>query len=413
MGSRKNMKAGSSDPRASPLSAPKSTSYITSRGRLAQLLVEGPGIESAKIFVRTEAGEKFVLLRERRSPDLGSYTYYPARLTHVAGPSVVITGVVRDAETQRPLSGVTVKSQSRHGEPISGWGPDFVRAVSDDQGRYRLEGMPVGSNNRIAAIAPDCDIAYLSMSEHAATDAANRTREIGFDLRRGVWIKGRITDKRTGKGLSGRLAYYVKKTSPSYQFVRALRVDQRDRLLSDDVGHFRIAVLPGPGYITFMADEHQDYPRAETIVTLDGTQKKIGTSMLKTGPFILMAQFYTWNQSAGVSFNLKGYDPESGRHVYSSDLERNLAGHVLVNGLPAEELVVQLQPAGKHGGRRHDAHAIQEITPEVDAAAVDVTIRLQRGTTVTGRIVDGNGESINEALVISHLITSPLSLFSA
>ncbi|MEM9660571.1 MAG: carboxypeptidase regulatory-like domain-containing protein, partial [Planctomycetota bacterium] len=124
------------------------------QGRIAELLVEGAHIENSKIFARTEAGEAIELLRERRSPDLGRYTYHPATFTHVAGPTAVIAGVVRDSETDAPLAGVTVKSQSRHGEPISGWGQDFVRAVTDGEGRYQLVGMPIGSDNRIAAIAP-------------------------------------------------------------------------------------------------------------------------------------------------------------------------------------------------------------------------------------------------------------------
>ena len=78
-------------------------------GRIAELLLEGPGIESAKIFARTETGKKIELLRERRSPDLGSYTYYPAELTYVAGPSVVITGV-------RPRRGNPKTTDRRYGE---------------------------------------------------------------------------------------------------------------------------------------------------------------------------------------------------------------------------------------------------------------------------------------------------------
>jgi beta-lactamase regulating signal transducer with metallopeptidase domain len=377
------------------------------RGRIAELLVEGPGIESTKIFARTEKGEKIELVRERRSPDLGSYVYHPAELTLIAGPSTAITGVVRDAMTQAALAGVTVKSQSRHGEPISGWGQDFVRAVTDEQGRYRLEGMPIGSDNRIAAIAPPGDIPYLSTSKRAATTSQSGPIEIDFELPRAVWIEGRITDKQTAKGLAGRLAYYVKQGNPSYGIARSLYVDERDRLQSDDEGYFRIAALPGPGFITFMAHDHQNYPRAEAIVKPDGTREKVARSMLETAPSILMPQNYhlvaevdpaenakrvelnleldpgkslfgrvvdpennpvmgyyyagqmaqftdIWRPSAGDKFELRGYDPESPRHVYFAHSERNLAGHVVVAGEPPEDLVVKLQPAGAVKGRLVD-----------------------------------------------------------
>jgi hypothetical protein len=100
--------------------------------------------------------------------------YHPAELVHVAGPSAPITGIVRDADTKLPLAGVMVKSQARHGERINGLGEDFVRAVTDTEGRYRLLGMPIGSENRIAAIAPYSGIPYLSMSKKSATSAPAR-----------------------------------------------------------------------------------------------------------------------------------------------------------------------------------------------------------------------------------------------
>ena len=115
----------------------------------------------------------------------------------MAGPSTAISGVVRDAHSKTPLAGVTVKSQSRHGERISGWGQDFVRAVTDQHGRYRLEGMPIGSENRIAAIAPNGGIPCFSMSKKAATDGQTGPLGIDFELLRGVWIEGRITETRS------------------------------------------------------------------------------------------------------------------------------------------------------------------------------------------------------------------------
>ena len=36
------------------------------RGRIAELLVEGPGIETVKIFARTEEGEKIEVLQQRQ-----------------------------------------------------------------------------------------------------------------------------------------------------------------------------------------------------------------------------------------------------------------------------------------------------------------------------------------------------------
>ncbi len=374
------------------------------RGRIAELLVEGLGVESAKIFARTEAGEPIVLLRERRSPDLGEFTYHPAEFTYVAGPSVPIEGVVRDAETKQPMPGITVKSQARHGERINGWGQDFVRAVTDAEGRYRLTGMPVGEGNRIAAIAPN-DEPYFSTSARAATRGDQQSLEVNFDMPRGVWIEGRITDRQTGRGLPGQLDYAVSKDNPQYEIARSLNVDERDRLQADDNGRFRIVGLPGPGFVTFMAFDHQDYPRSNAIIGLDGTPKTPETRMLDTGPSLIVlgnshavaevnpaaddqryelnlqldggkivghvvdetgrpvtdfmysgriAAFGTWQRGSGDAFELVGYDAAAPRRVLFAHAERKLAGVLSVDGESPENLVARLQPAGKVLGRLVD-----------------------------------------------------------
>ncbi|WP_425398743.1 M56 family metallopeptidase [Aeoliella sp.] len=375
-------------------------------GRITELLMEGPGIESAKLFARTELGESIELPRERRSPDLGTYTYYPAEFTVVAGPSTPITGVVRDSQTGETIGGVTVKSQKRNGEMISGWGQDFVRAVTDEQGRYRLEGMPIGSDNRIAAIAPEGDVPYFSQSKQSETTADEESVEIDFDLVRGVWLAGQITDRQSGEGVSGRLSYYVAEHNPAYDTARNLGVDERDRLQADAEGRFKIAVLPGPGFLAFQAHNHQDYPRSKAIIKPDGTNEPLGKDMVKTRPSYLMPQNYhlvaqidpvaaeaapqlqfelgdddqlvgrvvdpdgkavtnydfsgrnaafsSWESPDSGKFTLLGYSPDKPRHLYVANLDHSLAAYVLLEGEQPDELVVQLQAAGHVRGRLVD-----------------------------------------------------------
>ncbi|TWT90290.1 Regulatory protein BlaR1 [Pseudobythopirellula maris] len=379
-------------------------------GKIAWLLLEGPGIESAKVWTRTEAGEAIKLMRERRSPDLGFYTYHSSEFTHVAGPSVPITGVVRDAETKDPLAGITVKSQRRHGEQIGGWGQDFVRAVTDKEGRYRLEGMPIGKENSIAAIAPSGDTAYFSAERAAPTKTGEPTR-VDFDLRRGIWVEGHVTDKQSGKGLPGRLKYYFDGKNPNFSEARSLGVDERDRLRARDDGGFRIAALPGVGYVAFLADDHETYPSAEGVLKANGRIEKPNESMIRTRPSYLMTTNYhvvaeidpaegaqqvrldleidggslvvgrvtdpagkpvagyryagrqarmigSWRPAKEDRFELLGYDREKPRHFYFVHQERQLAGHAVIESdLPAD-LVVQLQPAGRVTGRLVDQDGV-------------------------------------------------------
>lgn len=65
---------------------------------------------------------------------------------------------------------------------------------------------------------------------------------------------------------------------------------------------------------------------------------------------------------------------------------------------------------GKTGGPRTYAHAIVKIDPESGADPMALKFELQPGGTATGRMVDERGDPIQEALVVSRLNVSPLSL---
>ncbi len=380
------------------------------RERIVQLLVEGPGIQADTIYARTRAGERIELLQERRSPNLGNFVYHPAELTHVAGPSKPIVGRVRNKRTGDPLAGITIKSQERHGNPISGWGQDFVRTVTDDQGRYRLEGMPIGSDNRIAAIAPE-DRAYLSTSHRAATDIDAEQLEIDFALTAAVWLEGRVTDASTGKGVPGRISYLVNEDNPDRDAAAGLgSVDERDRHQAAEDGRFRVPGLPGPGYVTFEADDHEKYARATGITTADGQSLPVAGGILRASRTLLPISSYhviaevnpqqdsgrhelnlqldsggslvgrfadrdsqplgdtsgiyysgrlaafsmSWDLARGDSFEVIGYEAARPRRLVFYDPQQNLAGSLLLQGQPPEPLVAQLLPAGKVRGRLVD-----------------------------------------------------------
>lgn len=374
------------------------------KGRIARLLLEGDGIETQKVRVRTEPGGKITLFRESRSPDLGKWTYYPSHFEHICGPSIPVTGVVRDKASGKPLEGVTLKSQTIHGERISGSGSDFIRAVTDKDGRYRLTGLPIGSDNRIAAIVTDGEIGYPSQSQRADTSIAAgdlQEREVSFDMTPGVWLSGRITDADTGKGLTGQIQYYADASNPNSKLLRR-GVDERDRLRPNDDGFFRFSVFPGKGYLAFLADKASDYPRASNITKPDGSQKP-APAMMDTRPSFLLTRnnnivaefhpqkgdtsyeldltlgegvtetgtvvgpdnqpingfhyfgdtrsFSSWKAVSGNEFLLKGCRAGVPRHVYVVDAKRNLAGHAEVLGIPNETLQVEVAEAGSVKGR--------------------------------------------------------------
>ena len=70
-------------------------------------------------------------------------TYHARRFEYAAEPTRPIEGVVRDKDTGKPIAGVTIQSDKFAGTNTSGDGS--VRTVTDQDGRYRLMGMPDGN----------------------------------------------------------------------------------------------------------------------------------------------------------------------------------------------------------------------------------------------------------------------------
>ena len=192
-----------------PAGAPSATSGPDGRFRLVGFprdavvtaSIRGPGIETSEIHLVTRDLPTFRLPLFPRGP---VNIYYGARFDHVAAPLRPIVGTVRDQDTGAPISGVRITGTAdipRSGIPTPG-----IEATTDAQGRYRLNGLPVARGFRLFTEAPGqpyVDGGFLC--EKAAPGAGPFTFDIA--LRRGVLVRGRLTDKATGRPLRG-LVYY-------------------------------------------------------------------------------------------------------------------------------------------------------------------------------------------------------------
>src|SRR5262249_113813 len=125
-------------------------------------------------------------------------TYYGPNFRHVAAPNRPVVGVVRDKDTRKPLAGITVESYTRAIGPGLREGLNVVGTTNDAQGRYRLVGMPKGEGYTIVAI-PDGDRPYVAMHKDVPDGPGLAPVTVDIELKRGVWIEGKITDKVTGK----------------------------------------------------------------------------------------------------------------------------------------------------------------------------------------------------------------------
>src|SRR5262249_39246132 len=113
-----------------------------------------------------------------------------------------IVGVVRDKDTKQPLQGVTIRSLKLANNPTHHFSDsgEFARTTSDAQGRYRLMGMPKGEGNKVMVVPPD-DLPYSRISVDVTDSLGLDPVTLDVELKRGIWIEGKIIDKVTGKAL--------------------------------------------------------------------------------------------------------------------------------------------------------------------------------------------------------------------
>jgi RNA polymerase sigma factor (sigma-70 family) len=216
------------------------------RERVAALLIEEPTIETGQVNVLTRAGVKTVTIPYYDNfPEAGELTYYAAAFDHSAAPCRLVTGVVRDKATGRPIAGAEIRA----GTPFN----HLLRTTTDKEGRYRLTGLARarrGKSQVILALSPE-DAPYLAASKEAkvSEDAPRDPVSIDFELKKGVWLEGQVKDKE-GRGVEAFLTHFV--------FIEALGKDDAPELYlpvpndgarTDGKGRFRIVIFPGRGLV--------------------------------------------------------------------------------------------------------------------------------------------------------------------
>jgi beta-lactamase regulating signal transducer with metallopeptidase domain len=208
------------------------------RGRTASLWIYKPGIAVTLPNVAT-------LPIETTSRTLQNYiattaTQYGARFEIAAEPERLITGVVRDADTGKPLPGVLIKP-----------GSDIrAQATTDAQGRYTLLGLPKKKGLEVTAIPNDQQPYFMRIMDVPQTPGLGPVT-VDFELHRGVWITGKVIDHATGRGVPDTRIYYLPWRSNPYvknlpEWQRNLRIQgPEDRYHSGPDGTYRVVAAPG------------------------------------------------------------------------------------------------------------------------------------------------------------------------
>ena len=337
---------------------------------------------------------------------------------------------MRDLDSGRPLAGIMV-----HGEHSLEFGSgEYVHAVTDAQGHYRLVGLPQGQEGNVLAVAPgdfpyygrrkarlqvppDESLPYLRALVPVGKSDGPGPVHLDINLKRGVWITGRLIDRETQKPVRGQVEYFVFVDNPRYQEYPGFRSARIGPYFVGGDGAFHFAAFPGPGMIAARADE-PGYVRAVGVEKMKGRKDK-DNGFLRTSPSIVVPD----------NFNvLDPIDPAPGTETLSHDLllesGRSLAVTVLgPDGKPATDLlamglqemsggrrsrpgrrdirVASLMPGrSRTVGFRDDAkRLVGELVLRGDETRPQ-TVTLQPWGVLTGRVVDAEGQPVAEGNIL-------------
>jgi RNA polymerase sigma factor (sigma-70 family) len=236
------------------------------RDRIADLTVEGPTIETRVVHVVTRPGlgdadlripENTIFFGGGEIKELRMKPYYPPSFTHTADPCRVVSGVVRDKATGKPIAGAVVRGD----QPVR-YPAYYNRATTDKEGRYRLTGLPLTPEGRPIVPSPSVVVLppegepYLALRKALPADREAKETKFDFDLPRGVWLEGQVKDKATGRGVPAQLQYFAftewklegRMILPTGEGVQQYR-DPFRQLTTDREGKFRILAAAERGML--------------------------------------------------------------------------------------------------------------------------------------------------------------------
>jgi hypothetical protein len=377
------------------------------RERVVHLRIEGPTIATQIVNVMTRPGEKIRLPLSRSHPRGEPITYHGDAFEILAEPTKPVVGVVRDRDTGKPLAGVTI-SPNKITNPwnISNHNAGLIQTTTDKDGRYRLVGLPKGDDNQLLATTDD--LPYLPLSEKVENTPGLGPVTVDFDLKRGIWVKGRVSEKTTAKPLVGGVGYYCFRENPHHKDIPSALLGYGRRTRED--GSYQFPVVPGRGLIAVQVSHNDRYLRGVGTEKIKGPREKMGDDEgFDTYPFMCQ----TWNMSAVVEIN-----PKPGDESITCDLiavpARSMKGTVLGpdgkplagarqyrwDTLPGSEFTVWGLPEGKlpkpwqielvHEGRK-----LAGFVTVYGDEKEPLQVRLQPWGTVTGRLVTPQGEPLS------------------
>jgi protocatechuate 3,4-dioxygenase beta subunit len=247
------------DPEGKPVAGARLTlTGVAAKGHAAQPSARGweGSLPGQPAVLTTGAGGRFhvagagrdrvVRLRlEGRGIATAVVEAHGASFEHQAALSRPIRGVVRDKATRKPLPGVTV---------IAG----LCQAVTDKEGRFELLGMAKAEGYGFW-LKPAEGQPYFRRLAGVKDTPGLEALTGDFEMVRGLMVRGKVTDKGTGKPVAGAWVMYC----ALYGNESAAKMEKESYPRGDAItgadGTYALPVMPGPGVMLVASPKRDAY----------------------------------------------------------------------------------------------------------------------------------------------------------
>jgi RNA polymerase sigma factor (sigma-70 family) len=391
------------------------------RGRVASIRVDGPGLESKVVWVMTHDHDTVHVPQHKDAFSLfADQPVFGCKSDIVVGPCIPVEGVVTDLDTGKPIAGATVFNKL---DVPLGWVPQRVETTTDGQGRYRLDGRPNRTGQRVTVIGPKGE-PYLPTADYPPRVESGKTATLNFKVKRGVFIAGRVTDPATGRPLRAEVEYKAWGDNPNAKGIHPV---WRSTTFSAADGTYELVGLPGGGVVSAKIDELR---RGRCVMgagaeSIDGYDAKaLGFHTLPDKLFPIMVNAVAAVDAkadgrttcdiavtTGRTVSGKIVDPD-GKPLAGAQIHGSIGVRFDTRDLPTAEFTIPaINPAAPlpyffYHRQKNLAAAIILKGDEPDG----FTVKLQPAATITGRLLDADGEPLANTEISGQIESAQLNL---
>jgi RNA polymerase sigma factor (sigma-70 family) len=232
--------------------------------RYVSLHIEGPGIASTDFQVITRPGDTV----EGRA----KIRVYGATFRYLAATSRPIRGMVTDKETGKPLANVMIRIGRSSG--VIKTAPEMLAAHTDQEGRFEVLGCPKSPTYDVLALPADTGHYFAALLSGFTDTPGVGPLTVNLKLPRGIPVRGRVIDERTGTPILGtRVHYYPLHPNAASHAFAGFTFAESSAIVGPD-GSFAVAALPGPGIVGAVAPDSTDRGRSRTYRPSQVTDKE-------------------------------------------------------------------------------------------------------------------------------------------